>query len=81
MILNHLPPPSQFFKNYYYFFFFKDCRMACPEKYKCNMHFVKMEKKIIDSSFFASFVLSMVSFAVFIFPLDSVLAYLSFLVW
>lgn len=55
--------------------------MACPEKYKCNMHFVKMEKKIIDSSFFASFVLSMVSFAVFIFPLDSVLAYLSFLVW
>lgn len=30
-------------------------------------------KKIIDSYFFVSFVLSRVSFAVFIFPLDSVI--------
>lgn len=81
-----LKPPassfSVFFLNYYYFYFFKDCRMACPEKSKCNMHFVKMGKKINHRLlFFDSFVLSRVSFAVFIFPLDSVLAYLSFLVW
>lgn len=42
MILNHLPPPSQIFL--FYLNFFKDCRMACAEKSKCNMHFVKMEK-------------------------------------